>query len=286
MQYSRLNRQWRFYIPLLMLLVTSLFISNHSYAQESVAQIVSMTGQVEFRSAGTSAWQPARVNQLLFAQDAIRTGANGRLALLMSDETQMQINRNSEMQLNEVAESSGWQRLKGFVRTSIGSNRSQLSLESGEIWMRNKNRDINIDINTNVVSAGIRGTEINMRINEDQTVNIAVMEGTIEASNAFGTMIASGGEEVITAAGSAPRKVILVQAQDTVQWTLQVPRLFGPTSFPLESADRGALETQRQGLQTATSPTDRIQLARVLRDLGESNEAQDGLPVNLIYRAK
>ncbi len=215
-------------------------------ALDPAARIISTKGIVEIRRSQTADWEIVEKKQVLFAGDAIRTGANSKAALLMSDETLMQINRNSKLVLREVAQTSGWQRLRGLVKTAISTARSIYNLQVGEIWLRNNNRDVYIDINTTIVTAGIRGTEINIKINPDQSVNMIVLEGMIEASNTYGKLNVGTGEEVITVPGVAPRKRLLIQTRDAVQWTLTLPQLFTARDFsPLYNGQQSASNNQQ-----------------------------------------
>ena len=200
-------------------------------AADPVARIVSYTGKVEIRRAGGATWEASRFGVELYAGDFIRTGADAKVAVLLSDESQMQLNRNSLLELKEVAQSSTWQRLRGYVRTGLENLKSSYTLQSGEIWLRNKNRDASIDINTTVVSASIRGTELTVRIDEQEQATVTVLEGEILASNSLGNLTATAGEEVSASRGTAPVKRLLVQPEDAVQWVLNIPALFGAEAF-------------------------------------------------------
>ena len=212
-------------LPLLIMLTGN---CQPAMAADAAARIVSFTGAVEIRRAGASAWEAGRHGLELYAGDIIRTGADARVAILLADETQMQLNRNSLLELKEVAQSSTWQRLRGYIKTGVENLRSSYNLESGEIWLRNKNLNANIDINTTVVSASIRGTELTVRIDAGDQAIITVLEGQILASNNLGNLTATAGEEVSATRGSAPVKRLLVQPEDAVQWVLVVPPLFRP----------------------------------------------------------
>ena len=246
-------------------------------AADAVARIVSLRGAVDIRSVGATGWAPATVNQSLFAGDAIRTGANAKVAILLADETQMQIHHDTLLELKEVAQVSGWQRLQGLIKTSLATALSHYSLEHGEIWVRNNNRDLYINIETTLVSAAIRGTELTVRMEPDARATITVLEGRIEAANPLGSLTATTGEEVTATPGAAPRKRLLVQPEDAVQWTLTVPGLFGARDFPLVSADHEVLLREQESLSSssaAASPESQVRLGQVLRDLGRAEEAR------------
>ena len=206
---------------LLLLLLTS-HAAAQSPAQQTVAQVVDARRSVELFIASQNSWTPPQVGKLLAPGDGVRTGDDGWAALLLADETLMQINRRSRLMLKQVAQSAGW-----LERTANGavSGRSNYELTQGEMWLRNKNLGSQIEIQTPTVSAGIRGTELHLEVADDGVVYIRVLEGQVEASNQFGTVYASANEEVVTAPGSAPQKRVLLNPENAVQWTIAIPAL-------------------------------------------------------------
>ncbi|NWG74997.1 MAG: hypothetical protein HXY24_10385, partial [Rubrivivax sp.] len=54
-------------------------------------KLVQLQGQVTVRRAGAQDWQPAHLNQELFAGDAVQTGPISRAAILSVDESQIKL---------------------------------------------------------------------------------------------------------------------------------------------------------------------------------------------------
>lgn len=101
-----------------------------------------------------------------------------------------------------------------------------LFLAGGKAHFFNREGGANPGISTAVVSAAIRGTEFVVDASEPDTTSIAVIEGSVEASNSFGAVVAGAEEEAITSKGKAPRKGLLISAADAVQWTAEIPVIF------------------------------------------------------------
>jgi len=189
-----------------------------AWAEEEAGRLVFAEGAVMVASAGTQSWRPATSGMSLRSGDRVRTGVDGKAGLRLADETLLRLNRNSVFELTAVDASS-----PGFLKAALSAIRSQYRLEQGELWLRNNRPNAAIDIETPVVTAGIRGTEIDLRVSADGRVYLSVLEGQVRASNAWGTVEAGSGEAVLTRPGEAPVRQLLVNRGGTVQWTLRVP---------------------------------------------------------------
>jgi tetratricopeptide (TPR) repeat protein len=251
-----------------------------AYGQEITAgRIVSKKGQVLIYSPKKGIWEDAAVNQSIDPGSTIRTGEDGWAAVLLNDETLLQLNRNTQFHLKKVASNAGWYRMRGIVPAAGGqSGRSVYSVDSGEIWFRNKNLKTGIEVETPTVSAGIRGTEVNLLITPDQAVFLSVLEGHVLARNEKGAVEAGAREQIFVKPGAPPQKRILLFPQDAVQWTISVPALIDYRSMPLMSFDHAVLIQERDRLQTAIAKGEKgidslVRLGDVLRDLGHLDQA-------------
>ncbi len=203
-------------------------------AQETAGKIVHLRGQVDLYSARSRSWQPARANQMLAPGDVLQTGATGWAALLLADETLLQLNRNSRFILKKVAAKAGWDQRRGILPASAGPARSEYGVSRGEVWIRNKNRDINIKIDSPTVTASIRGTELNLRIDTDETTSLTVLEGRVQAGNDLGALEVGAREQVIARRGQPLMKALLVTPEDAVQWTIPLPFLYDAEGIPTD----------------------------------------------------
>lgn len=201
--------------------------------QMPAATLVHFSGQVDVLPGAGGAWRPAAAGVSLSAGDCVRTGPNGRAALLVADETMIRLNRNSLFVLKAVAFKAGWLQKSRPASLGGSGNGSRYELKSGQLWMRNKNKDIRIDIQTPLVVAGIRGTELDIRIGDGGVTVLSVLEGRVLAENTRGTAVVGAMEQVIARVGEVLEKRVLLSPENTVQWVLHLP--------PVISADWGAL---------------------------------------------
>lgn len=133
---------------------------------------------------------------------------------------------------------AGWFGGKAARRAAPGDG-SHYRVEEGEIWLRNKNINTQIELSTPSVSAAVRGTELNPRtLPLYGSTEITVIEGQITASNPLGSLNVLAGEQVLAIPGQVLQKRLLVSPEDAVQWIVQVPAVFGPREIALSGADR------------------------------------------------
>ena len=194
-------------------------------------KIINVRGNVEV-SKQPNVWTPIKAGQLLWPGNTIQTGSDGWAAVLLSDETLLQLNRDSRFTLNEVAPTSGWQRLQSVIPVRHILASSWYSLEKGQGWFRNKNKDIQIRIDTPTVVAGIRGTEVDIKIAPDQSGTLTVLEGSLQVRNDLGALDVREGEQILARALLPLSKRLILNPEDAVQWTIPLPPLFYEQRIP------------------------------------------------------
>ena len=262
------------------ILATCLWLlsTGAALAQEgAVGKIVHLRGQVEVFSGQGKDWQPGATGRYLNPGDAVRTGPDGWLALLMADESLIQVNRNSQLVLREVQVTAGWHK-KGVQQASLTRKRSHYDLKRGRLWLRNKNRQPSVDVQTPTISAAVRGTEFEIRVAKDDTVTLTVIEGLVGASGETGAMEVAKGEQLTAKPGQPLTKRVLLHPEDAVQWIIPLPDVIDYRDLPLLSADRSFLEKERVRLETFVNSRpealgERLRLAAAYRDLGQPDRA-------------
>ena len=225
-----------------------------------VAEIVTVKGDEQVAFVEAPAWRVAELRQALTTGDALRTGPYGGLALLFRDETQIRVHRNSSLVVKSV-------------RTRAGAGETALRLDRGAAWSRARPIADTLKMETPAVTAGIRGTDWHLRVEDDGRTTLIVLEGSVELSNEFGAVRVSRGEIAVTEVGKAPTKTILISPKDRPQWERAILpdwiRL-----LPVTGLTPGRLNAERARL-SATSETRRD--AALLLDAAEvAYELSDG----------
>ena len=155
-----------------------------------VAKIASIQNVVETREAGTTDWEPSQLRQSLFGQARVRTGPASRAAILYSDKTLHRMNEKSEL---EVLAPSG------------GTGSGVLKVISGGHYFSSRTPKDYGRVETPTVTAAIKGTEFAVQVDADGTTTISMLEGVVEASNAFGSIDIGRGEQAYVQPGQGAR---------------------------------------------------------------------------------
>lgn len=205
------------------------------------AEIVSVVGKGEARDTGSADWRAAVVRQKLRGGAFVRTGDSSTMALLMQDKTQLRLNQNSLIQIKETAASGAPTRLE---------------LRGGRAWMNSKGPATGVVIDTPNATAAIRGTEWELEVDPAGKTLLAVFSGTVDFSNAHGSVSVGRNEAALAEAGKAPVKIALTNPRDRVQWvnSLSVDPLRYAEAAKTSDAVRGAVAAlQRNDMAAARS---------------------------------
>ena len=210
---------------LLCAILISFFRAGLSFSEEDAqpsGRIVNLSGTVEIQRKDGSPWEKAIPGILLFPGDRVRTDRNGWAALIMADESLIQVGSDSSVFLKKISRRAGWFRKIATEPPDSGISESDYILERGRIWLRNKNVNQEIRIVTPFVSTSIRGTELDVDMNSMGAVTVSVLEGRVVVENEYGPVSVNALEQVVAEPGLPIRKHILLTPEDSVQWTISI----------------------------------------------------------------
>jgi len=218
-------------------------------ADAGLAKVTAIQNSVQTKSAAAD-WKPSTEGQSLAAKDRIRTGPASRASLLYSDQTLHRMNEKSEV---EILPPSGGG--SGIVK--ILSGQSYFTTRTPKDFGR---------VQTPTVTAAIKGTEFAVSVADDGGTTITMIEGTVEASNEFGSVSVTKGEEAVTEPGKAPQRRIAVHPKDAVAWSLYYPSV-------LSASERGNPKLDQAATALSGGQTD--QAKRLLDEVraGDSKNA-------------
>ncbi|WP_246752875.1 FecR domain-containing protein [Sinorhizobium sp. BG8] len=221
--------------------------------------VISRKSGEEVRFIDISNWRSVEVNQDLLAGDTLRTNANGQLAILFADRTQMRMGRNTTL----------------LVKKIDGTANSEFELKSGVLWGRAGRGGSGLTIETPAAAAAIRGTDWNLRVGGNGETTLSVLEGTVELYNAQGSVTVNQGEGAYAAIGQAPRKYVLVDLEEREQILLYGELRDAFATLPISGL--GTTQTRAERLRIlekspdTRTPEDWVALAEVA--LGEEGRA-------------
>jgi len=181
------------------LLICFIFISSFLPMQSKKdAMIKFLIGKAEVLSKNQTDWRNARLNMAIRSGDRIKTLLNARVELEMPDGSVIKVNENSIFDVKEI-------------KTVEEDKEDKLSftLWAGNIWAKfkkvvNTRQSRQIDSPSAVVA--IRGTILDMNVDQDQTTKVRVFEGSVSvlSKDAPGEVIVETNQESTVRKGRAP----------------------------------------------------------------------------------
>ena len=220
---GRLHFPW---LVCLYLLSLTVFIPIRPALAQDAGEIVSVLGTVEVRREGR--WQPVGVGETLAVGEAARTAEGSRAAIQLANGSQLKLNANTQLELKRIAPR------EGLGPASTQPLQSILRVLGGEIWVRGNGEPL--EIQTLPVVATIRGTEFNLAVGPSDFARLAVLDGLVEFRNPQGSVLVAANEQATAKLGEPPRKTVLLDPLDAVQWSLYYPGIVSYRDYPLASS--------------------------------------------------
>lgn len=247
------------------------FYLTHPAAAEPIQRTARAAGSVidrktgeEVRFVDLSDWQNVALHQDLLGGDVLRTNANGQLAILFADHTQVRLGRNSALQVKQMA----------------ADGDTILNLQSGTIWARAQRGGQGLTVETPAAAAAIRGTDWTMTVKGDQT-SLIVLEGRVELKNEHGSVEVAQGEAAVATIGQAPRKLVIVTPDDREQMLFYLTLRGGFTFMPASPLPMQKMRSERSRIEArapeARTAEDWLTLAEVQLSFDGRREALKSL---------
>lgn len=195
-----------------------------------VSRVVSIQGHVLIKRQDKNDWQPAGLDDTLFAGDQIRIAAKSRAGIVLSNDAVLRLDQNTTLVFTEI------ERPGTFVIELLKGAANFFS-----------HRPRSLKIVTPFVNGVVEGTEFYVQVDDGQT-RIDLFEGRILAQNPHGELLLSRGQGAVSVSGQAPQVRILVKPRDSVQWALYYPPVLtvGPEQRPAGFSEVMALYNQGQ----------------------------------------
>ncbi|ADJ28803.1 TonB-dependent receptor domain-containing protein [Nitrosococcus watsonii] len=210
------------------------WVEADEHCASPVAQIVSLQGRVEVTPMGERRWRPVGLREKFCAGDKVRIEAYSRALVQLQDNTLLHLDGGTLVTFSgiEPNKPSWFELLKGAIH----------------LISRFPHR---LEVKTPFVNAAVEGTEFAVRVEPEQAL-LWVFEGRVLFHNPAGRLTITSGEAAVAEAGQAPRRRLVVQPREAVQWALYYPPLIDLRSsvYPTDPAAReihAALHDYRAG---------------------------------------
>jgi Tfp pilus assembly protein PilF len=238
------------------------------------AVLLAISGTVEVAPAGSTNFAPGQPNQILHLGDQVRSGKASRATLRLSDKSVLRLYELTTLQIKPPQQA--------------GHN-DVIDVKVGATYFFNRDKPQETQFQTPSASGAIRGTEFNLAVGENGRTELTLLDGQVDVTNDQGSLPLQSGEQATAEKGQEPMKTAVINAVNTIQWTLYYPAILDPEELEmpaeLQATLAPSLEAYHAGdlLQalakypagrTPASEVERVYRAALLLAVGEVDQAQ------------
>jgi tetratricopeptide (TPR) repeat protein len=169
-------------------------------------------------------WGPASTDdryKTLHVGDRLRTLENGRATIRLGERSLVHLDQLTTVQIIPPRSSPA----------KYGFN-----IMWGLLYMLHREDPGDLEVQTLAVNAAVEGTDFAISVEEDGTTTIALIDGRVQMSNAGGAITLVSGEKGMARPGQRPTKTALIDAVNSVQWSLYYPGVLDPDELRLEAS--------------------------------------------------
>ena len=116
-----------------------------------------LTAQLRITLAGTPAWSPGHVNQILRSGDQLRSGKASRASVRLSDKSVLRVYELTTLEIKPPQQAD---------------HNDVIDVKSGATYFFNRDKPQETQFQTPSASGAIRGTEFNLVVKDDGTTRI------------------------------------------------------------------------------------------------------------------
>ncbi len=212
-------------------------ISGYLFGADRAGRAVYIKGDVKYSINGTE-WQILKLLQFIPEGSCVKVGDNSEAALILKDRSQIRLKAGSIFCVKKSGSAPGESTFK----------RGLLKLKKGALWFRNKRKTPKPLIETPVITASIRGTEMAINVPQGNKTNVVVLEGKVKCSTEQSQVIIKRGEEA-KAIGNKIEIVKLIRPENKVQWLLITPDIVGPSDRNVTGNIKKAIEIAKDAMR-------------------------------------
>ncbi|MBI3881086.1 MAG: TonB-dependent receptor [Verrucomicrobia bacterium] len=189
------------------------------------AELVTFAGRAEISRARAD-WAAVRAGQLLTFNDRLRTLAQSRATLKLTDLTELRLGELSTLE----------------VLPPAGRAPAKINFLRGLFYFFSRQPPGGAPFETPLVNGANRGTEFHLDVDEATgRTRLTVFDGEVDLTNRFGTLTLRTGEQGVVEPGQAPRKTAVIETVNVVQWWLYYPAALDPGELAFTSAEQTRL---------------------------------------------
>lgn len=190
------------------------------------SRLVEFDGQVEVTRANTNDWHPARLHQILRPGDRLRTAADSRATLQLSDRSVIRISQSTILEIKQPEAPA----------------RHRFGLRNGALFFLDRERPADVEFDTPLATGAIRGTEFYLAVaGANATTRLALLDGVVNLQAAGEELRLTSGEQVLVEPGQPAKLVAVLPVVNLIQWSFYYPSVMNPAEINFTQAERSAL---------------------------------------------
>jgi Tfp pilus assembly protein PilF len=191
------------------------------------SQLVEFSGKVEITIANTNDWRPARTNQFLHPGDRLRTAADSRATLQLSDRSVIRVNQSTILEIQAPTQPA----------------RHRFGLKRGALFFLDREKPADIEFETPLATGAIRGTEFFLAVAEaDAATRLALLDGAVELKTSTDQLKLTSGQQALVEPGRPAQLTAVLPAVNLIQWSFYYPAVLNPAEIPFTETEKSALE--------------------------------------------
>ncbi len=195
-------------------------------SKDFASQLVEFAGKVEVTLAATNDWRPAITNQLLHPGDRLRTAADSRATLRLSDRSLIRVNQSTLLEIQPPSQPA----------------RRRFSLKHGALYFLDREKPADVEFETPLATGAIRGTEFLLTVTEaDNTTRLALLDGAVNLQTATEQLALTSGQQALVQAGQPAQLTAVLPAANLIQWCFYYPGVLNPADLGFTDGEKKSL---------------------------------------------
>lgn len=197
-----------------------------SEATNSVSRLIEAAGRVECQRSLQTNWFPASAGLTLHLGDRVRTRAESRAAVQLSDRSIIRLSERTTLEILPPRQ----------------SERRRFSLLRGVLYFFNREKPADVEFDTPLAAGAIRGTEFLLEVAPtDAALHLALIDGQVTLSAATEEVTLHRGQDLRLQPGSPAQVTALLNANAAIQWALYYPGILNPDELECRTEEQRAL---------------------------------------------
>ena len=189
-------------------------------------QLIGFAGRVEITLANTNNWRPAHLYQQLHPGDRLRTGADSRATLQLSDRSVIRVGQSTILEIQPPTQPA----------------RHRFGLKQGSLFFLDREQPADVEFETPLATGAIRGTEFFLAVAEtDATTRLALFDGAVELKTGTEQLKLASGQQVLVQPGRPAQLTAALPAVNLIQWCFYYPAILNPAEISFTDAEKVAL---------------------------------------------